>query len=231
MKNIINEKPSLELAGIALTHWRLMDDADIKNKEILDIGCGLGWFELNAVNKGADRIVGIEISKQDLFTAKRHVVDSKVSFKVGSAIDLPFEDHCFDTVVAWEVLEHIPKGTEVKMFREVNRVLKPGGAFYLSTPETSFLSNVLDPAWWLIGHRHYTKETLCDYVVQGGFTLSTIMSHGKHWDLISNLNMYIAKWIFRRRSFYEAYINKKVEKEHQESDGFVDIYLKCNKIK
>ncbi len=57
-----------------------------------------------------------------------------MSFLVAGAGDLPFPDGSFDTVVMWEVLEHIPPGTEPQAFAEIARVLRPGGRLHLSTP-------------------------------------------------------------------------------------------------
>jgi 2-polyprenyl-3-methyl-5-hydroxy-6-metoxy-1,4-benzoquinol methylase len=229
MKNIFDEKPSLELSGLPLANVRSMDAVDIRNRKILDIGCGFGWFEMHAVSSGAEEITGIEISDPDLATAKKHVLDPKVHFRVGSAIDLPFEKELFDTVVAWEVLEHIPRGSEPTMFREVHRVLKPGGAFYLSTPESSFVSKTMDPAWWLTGHRHYSKDTLCRFASQQGFIIEQVRSQGRYWTVLSFINLYIAKWVFRRRPFYENYVNVKVEQENRRDDGFADIFMRCIK--
>lgn len=229
MKNILDEKPLAELSGLPLANVLSMDAVDIKDRQILDIGCGYGWFEMHAVQNGAKKIVGMELSEQDLETAKKHVLNPNVHFIIGSAIDLPFENERFHTVVAWEVLEHIPKGNEPLMFREAYRVLKPGGAFYLSTPESSFFSNSLDPAWWMTGHRHYSKETLRRFAGQNGFKIEQIRSHGRYWTILSFVNLYIAKWIFRRRPFWEKYFNAQVDRENKQDDGFADIFMKCVK--
>lgn len=78
-------------------------------------------------------------------------------------MELPFENESFDTVVCWEVIEHLPENSEHALFVEVNRVLKVGGAFSLSTPHDSLVSKLLDPAWWLMSHRHYSKGSLLGY--------------------------------------------------------------------
>lgn len=87
---------------------------------------------------GIDHIWGIELSEKDLATAKMGVKSKKVTFGKGSAISLPFEDDFFDCVVSWDVIEHIPPNTEMQMLKEISRVLKRGGAVYLSTPYRSF---------------------------------------------------------------------------------------------
>jgi len=73
MRNITNEEPSLELKGRLAFSSRFVYDSDIKSKSVLDIGCGYGWFELNALKKGVKNIVGMEMSDRDLSTAKKHI--------------------------------------------------------------------------------------------------------------------------------------------------------------
>jgi len=230
MKNVLNEKPNHKLDGRLLYSAKFTHDVDIENKKILDISCGFGWFELDILKRGVNEIIGIELSRDDLKTAKEGVIDKRAKFKVGSAIDLPFKNNSFDTMIAWEVIEHIPKNTENQMFAEVNRALKKDGVFYLSTPNKSFFSNVLDPAWWLIGHRHYSKKQLMKYSDDHSFEILDMQAKGKLWSLLANLNMYISKWVFRRKPIFQDYFIKKENIEYKKDDGFANIYVKFRKV-
>lgn len=229
MKNILNERPDVNLNARLKFSNKLVDTTDIRNKKVLDIGCGFGWFELNALKKDVKQIAGIEISPLDLKTAKENIRDKRASFKIGGALKLPFKDNYFDTVVAWEVIEHIPKNTEDKMFKEVYRVLKNKGTFYLSTPYGSFISKYLDPAYWIIGHRHYSKEKLINLGDKSGFEVSEIYLKGRWWGLINLLNLYIAKWIFRRGPFFEDKLIAKEDREYKLNKGFMGIFVKYRK--
>lgn len=146
MKNLANEKPTDPLAGRKLFSINFIEDKDLVNKVVLDIGCGFGWFELFAASKNVKKIVGLELAEDDLETAKKNINNISIEFQVGNATNLPFDNNYFDTVVSWEVIEHIPKGTEKEMLSEIRRVLKKGGAIYISTPNNSMFSNILDPA-------------------------------------------------------------------------------------
>lgn len=201
MKNIINEKPNMKLTGRLQFSTEFASDKDIKDKEVLDIGCGFGWFELDALRRNVKKIVGIEISPNDLKTAEENIKDKRAIFRVGGALNLPFKDSYFDTVVAWEVIEHIPKNTEDQVFKEVKRVLKNNGVFYLSTPYNSFWSTISDPAFWLIGHRHYSKEKLTKLGKENKFKVVSVYTKGGWWNLLGLLNMYFSKW-FLRKSYY-----------------------------
>lgn len=229
MKNILNVKPDLDLDARLKFSNDLVDIRDVENKKVLDVGCGFGWFELNALKKGVKEIAGIEISAEDLKAARTSIKDNRAVFKIGGALKLPFDDNYFDTVVAWEVLEHIPRNTEDRMFKEAYRVLEKGGVLYLSTPYDSFVSKYFDPAWWLIGHRHYSKEKLINLGEKNGFKPSEIHVKGRWWGLINLLNLYIAKWLFRRKPFLERKLLNKENSEYVLNGGFMGVFVKYQK--
>ncbi len=81
------------------------------------------------MDQGIKSITGVEPTEESIKTAQTYIQDEQVNFVKESATNLPFEEESFDTVVSWEVIEHIPKHTEEKMFKEVFRVLKPSGKF------------------------------------------------------------------------------------------------------
>lgn len=225
MKNINKDhNPTMKLEGRLLgTMEYYLENEDCKEKTILNIGCGFGWFELRAIKKGAKKVVGIEITEKDLEVAKSKVKNKHVEFKVGSAIDLPFKNNSFDSVVSWEVIEHIPKDTEELMFKEVSRVLKPKGKLFISTPSNHLITTILDPAWWLIGHRHYSVEKL-QQLAGSRFKLLSSELKGKWWTVIGLLNMYVAKWVFRRKPFFTATFSNNVTREYREHDGFANVF-------
>lgn len=54
---------------------------DLDNKTILDLGCGYGenckWY----INKGAKKVIGIDISKNMIEKAKKEYSDDKIEYK------------------------------------------------------------------------------------------------------------------------------------------------------
>jgi len=106
---------------------------------VLDLGCGEGRHAITAYLEGAVHIVGLDLSSNDLNTAKERfrefAVDDEnrsVAFLRASGLQLPFADASFDKVICAEVLEHIPDYQSV--LDEIHRVLKPGGVFAASVP-------------------------------------------------------------------------------------------------
>lgn len=101
---------------------------DIRNKKLLDAGCGTGWFSKLSSERGAI------VTSMDLGENLLARVASKCNSEriVGSILDIPFQDNVFDIVISSEVIEHVPD--PFKAMEELFRVLKPGGTLILTTP-------------------------------------------------------------------------------------------------
>ncbi len=93
---------------------------------LLDLGAGMGGFAVAAALRGA-RVVASEYNpaycKIVRLRAARHSLSLPVFNAAGEA--LPFANASFDTVVAWDVIEHVQ--SPVAMLAEIARVLRPGG--------------------------------------------------------------------------------------------------------
>lgn len=232
MKNILNENAKEKLHGRTKFTMEYVEDEDIKDKKILNIGCGFGWFEYNVINRegGIEHIYGIDLTEKDIQAAKDSIEDERITFEVGSALELPFEDAVFDLVVSWDVIEHIPKHAEKQMIKEIERVLAVGGKFYISTPYKCFIGNILDPAWWLIGHRHYSKSSMKSIIEEDTqLSITDMQVRGGIWSILETLNMYVSKWIFRRKPFFSDFFEKKENNEYSVSGGIQTLFVKGGK--
>ena len=137
MRDVLKTALCKNPRGRCLYSTKFIDLGDINNKKVLDIGCGFGWFEVFTKTKEIKKIVGLDVSIKTINRNRKLFNDSRVSFKLGGANEIPFSGKTFNTVVSWEVIEHIPKNTENVMLKEVYRVLDDKGVFYLSTPDTT----------------------------------------------------------------------------------------------
>lgn len=107
-------------------------DAHISDKEILDFGCGDGQLSLFLANvKHPLRVVGVDINASSIERARislskiSAIGDRKVEFIVGSKKQLPVPDQSFDTLIAFDCLEHVMAPDLI--LRDWYRVLRPGG--------------------------------------------------------------------------------------------------------
>lgn len=104
----------------------------VKNKIVLDIASGAG-YGTSFLSNYAKHIYGIDYSSQAIKYSKTLYGKNKnLEFLQGNAENIPIEDSFLDVVVSLETIEHIPNPE--KFVKEVVRVLKPGGVFYVSTP-------------------------------------------------------------------------------------------------
>jgi SAM-dependent methyltransferase len=129
----------------------------------LDLGCG----PVPRNPYGRERVFGVDLSP----------TPSQAAFEVRSAnlaIDpIPYDDDSFDSVSAYDFLEHIPRvlagpegrGTRfpfIELMNEISRVLRPGGLFYALTPCFPSPSAFVDPTHVNImtikTHRYFTGE-------------------------------------------------------------------------
>jgi ubiquinone/menaquinone biosynthesis C-methylase UbiE len=95
----------------------------------LEIGAGTGYFSLNLLQLGAiERATATDISPGMLaaLSSSAGRLGLDVRTVEADAERLPFEDESFDLVFGHAVLHHVP-GLE-GAFRELRRVLRPGGA-------------------------------------------------------------------------------------------------------
>jgi SAM-dependent methyltransferase len=229
MRNLLDDRPEANVHGHARFVRSFVDPADLDGKDVLDIGCGFGWFALVGLEAGARSFVGVEPSEDDLATARTYVSDQRVSFESAGADALPFADCSFDTVAMWEVLEHLPKHSEPLAFREIARVLRPGGALYLSTPHANVAARLTDPAWWVAGHRHYPREAVAAYARGAGLVVERLELKGGAWQIAHMHNMYVAKWLFRRRPFLEERSLARLDRDWERPGGFAHVLLLCRK--
>jgi SAM-dependent methyltransferase len=135
-------------------------------RRILDVGCGDGQISRLGVTIGADLVVGIDPTWNQVSVARER--GGGALFARSGAGALPFPDAAFDAVVACLVFEHIRDVDDA--IAEVARVLAPGGRFcfflnhpLLQTPNSGWIDDqILDPPeqYWRIGDYLIEDESL-----------------------------------------------------------------------
>ncbi|MDG2272670.1 MAG: class I SAM-dependent methyltransferase [Halioglobus sp.] len=107
---------------------------DIKNKRILDLACGQGYFS-ELMEKHEGKVTGVDYSQEFIKLAKAR--NLKAKFFVDSSSNMKdLKNHYFDIIVCNFGLHDIRdiKGT----IKECNRVLKKNGKFVWSIPHPVF---------------------------------------------------------------------------------------------
>lgn len=144
---------------------------------VLDVGCGVGGTSRCLATEFGCHVTGIDLTDEYCRAAKalsaRTGLSHLVEYRQGDATSLPFEDQSFDVVWTEHVAMNIPD--KARLYREMHRVLKPGGTLaiydilagptgpvlfpvpWARTPDTSFL---------------VTPDELRDLLGEAGFTVT-----------------------------------------------------------
>lgn len=110
--------------------WPLLAQHLAKDKRYLDAGCGIGGWILFLREIGYD-VEGIDIAARTVRALTEY--DPTLKVKVAGITRIPYPDKSFDGVLAIGTLEYVEDKVP-EALQEVNRVLKPGGIFFLEVP-------------------------------------------------------------------------------------------------
>lgn len=154
-------------------------------RQVLDAGCGNGYFSWLAYWSGAT-VVGMNYDQrqvrkaEDLLVRHRRADPERLRFEIGNLYDLGAERRTFDEIICYEVLEHLRRDREV--LREFHRILRPGGALHLCCPNRlhpRHQAEVLD-ANEQGGHVRsgYTEQDYRDLLEPEGFAIDLIAGIG-----------------------------------------------------
>ncbi len=118
---------------------------EITGMKGLDIGCGEGYNTRCLAERGA-QVTGIDIAPTFIRYAEEEEQRNSngITYQIASALELPFEDHTFDFVVAFMSLMDVPD--HGRALQEAFRVLKPGGFIQFSITHPCFST---PNHWWI----------------------------------------------------------------------------------
>jgi SAM-dependent methyltransferase len=95
----------------------------------LDIGCGDGLVTSQVAIKYVIKMVGIDLARHHSY---------KGTFLLTDATRLPFKDEIFSLATCFSLIEHIQQEQRAELYREVYRVLCPGGYLVIQHPNRFF---------------------------------------------------------------------------------------------
>ena len=152
-----------------------------KSGVLLDVGCGLGTFLLQARDAGF-MVQGTEVST---YAARKISDQHGITVHAGDLATMSLEENLFDVITFWHSLEHTtdPRANLRKAFN----LLKPGGLVVVAVPNLN--NRIMQVLYRIVRRRplrlytgdarelhlfHFTEETLASMLQRVGFRLERV---------------------------------------------------------
>lgn len=212
----------------AVVSWAIENS---QSKAVLDFGCGYGWLVHNLVRFGNPNfVVGVDLDDEAIETAQKSVLNEATVFMNLTEFSSQSYRAFFDVVISSEVIEHTPVGFEKTFLVELANLVRPGGLVLLTTPAGNIRSRFLDPAFWLVGHRHYSRKKLCELIEGTGLNVVSMRRRGGLFEVVSIYDLYISKWILRRSPVFERFYHRKLDLEWRgPNEGWMGWWVELEK--
>lgn len=171
---------------------------DMNGLRVIDLGCGFGWFCRWACERGAARVLGLDVSEKMLARAKATTADSAINYERADLERLYLPDACFELAYSSLALHYIEDAA--RLFGTIQRALVPSGRFIFSTEHPIYMAPT-NPGWsidaegrktwpvdrylvegprttdWLargVVKHHRTMGTTLNLLMQSGFTIEHV---------------------------------------------------------
>ncbi|MBI2546219.1 methyltransferase domain-containing protein [Candidatus Woesearchaeota archaeon] len=141
-----------------------------KGEHILDLACGGGFYSRKVAKVGC-KVAAIDLSSSVIALAKKYNSHPNITYLAANGEKLPFPNSSFDKAFSVSSIEHF--NNDMKAFKELNRVLRKGGALVISVDSFDH-PDVNDKVRKAHAKQHhvahfYTKEELRTRLMKAGF--------------------------------------------------------------
>lgn len=134
--------------------------------DIADVGCGDGIMALGLCDIVKPRsLIGFDIvptNRETLLARARgegvaEALPAELEFKASTVTGTPADDGSFDFVYSWSAFEHI--ATPLEVLREVRRILRPDGCFFLQLWPFYYSARGSHLWGWFDDEFHHLRES------------------------------------------------------------------------
>lgn len=153
--------------SVALSQsWQHFDDRLITGRDVVDFGSGLGNLVFHLIDKKPRSIIGVELHppsvehSQNVLKSTTVPQDMQVEFRIGATDHIPIDDKSVDTLLAFDVIEHIMEPDRI--LTEWARIVRPSGKVLIDwcpyrTPWAPHMESLVPIPW---AHIIFGEEAL-----------------------------------------------------------------------
>jgi 2-polyprenyl-3-methyl-5-hydroxy-6-metoxy-1,4-benzoquinol methylase len=126
---------------------------NLRDKRILDVGCGRGELVIQSAMRGADAWgidyaqAAVDIAAGALATVDDAALAERMHVRQADVKALPFDDNYFDVVFMMDVVEHLYPHELAAAFDELHRTMRPGGLLVMHTSPNKIFEERVYPHW------------------------------------------------------------------------------------
>ena len=168
---------------------------DMRELEVLDVGCGSGYFSREMAKKGAKRVVGVDLSPNQLAHAKRHESDERlgIEYVLGDAAEVVdgMASSSFDLVTACVSLVDMPDPGRV--IHGSYRVLRDGGRLVFTN--THPVTDTLSRGWIRDADGNKIGLRIADYFDETPIKFKWISERYKYPFQTTGSNFTLQRWM------------------------------------
>jgi len=184
-----------------LSTWRLDDTSRIEaildlpfGSKVLEAGCSSGTVAIEIAKLDeVNEVVGIDLRPDAIATANKLIkqlkktgvltqdIVKKINFEVSAVEDLDYKSGYFDSVCAFEVLEHLTLSDFHSALENMQRLLATDGTFFVSVPNRypkEFYLKAGRMRWSAPDHKNYFSKKSLKYLLGIYFKSVTFHSIG-----------------------------------------------------
>ncbi|MFD6857786.1 class I SAM-dependent methyltransferase [Rhodococcus sp. NPDC060090] len=145
------------------------------DRTVLEAGAGEG-YGADMIANVATRVIGLDYDESAVAHIRARY--PRVDIRQGNLAELPLDDASVDTVVNFQVIEHL--WDQAQFLRECHRVLAPGGELLISTPNRITFSPGRDTPLNPFHTRELNASELTELLVDAGFRVELVtgVHHG-----------------------------------------------------
>ena len=193
------DTPTLRRRDVVLGWLRQLQ---IKDANILDLGCATGWLTSQLAQFGT--VTGVDIADASIREARS--LYPHIEFACGDFVKMRLKDESFDAVVSLDTLSHV--ADQVAFVQRARRVLKPGGFLMLTIQNRFVFERRADVDPQGAGQiRHWLTRAEMRTLLESDFVivqLTTLVPEG-HLGILRLVNSHKLNGALRRLGFMRTW--------------------------